>query len=276
MKIGIATLVCSSVGTAPDTNMLTALEMLAEAGYDCAEYSNQSIPQFFTAREEELLEVKKKAETVNVRLHSAHSPLGDYDLTSLDDEDYEKALEVHLHSVEALALVGVEYFVVHQVGGPKEEWPRRAERAVPALEALCQRASEVDIRILIENLKATNCEQLRELIEKVGSPVLGICLDIGHANCYSQSVVSEIEVAAEYLWSIHAHDNHGPASGDEHLPPGWGTVNWQEVVHSLNKVGYGGPFMMEVIRANPAVARRSPAETLRISFDQAKKILAKE
>jgi len=256
--------------------MLTALAMLAEAGYDCAEYNDQSLPQFFTAREEELLEVKKKAEAVNVGLHSAHSPCGDYDLTSLDDEDYEKALEVHLRSVEALALVGVEHFVVHQVGGPKEEWARRGERAVAALEALCQRASEVDIKILIENLKGNNCEQLRQLIEKIGSPVLGICLDIGHANCYNPPAATEIEVAGEDLWSLHAHDNHGPGSGDEHLPPGWGTVNWQEVVGALEKVAYAGPFMMEVIRENPAVAGLSPAETLRISFEQAKKILAEE
>ncbi len=275
MKIGIATLACSSVRTAPDINMLTALEMLAQVGYDCAEYNHQSIPQFFTAQEKDLLPIKEKAQTVGVELYSAHSPCGDYDLTSLDDDEYNEALEVHFRSVEALALVGVQHFVVHQIGGPREEWPHRTERAVSALQSLCQRASEVDMKILIENFVGYDCQMLRQLVDKVDSPALGICLDIGHANLYTQSMGTEIEAAGEYLWSLHVHDNHGPDSGDEHLPPGWGTINWPEVVRALNEVGYTGPFMMEVMRESPAAARLSPREMVEVSFDCAKEILSK-
>lgn len=274
MQIGIATLACSSWRTAPDIDMFQALDMLAEVGYDCVEYNDQSLPQYFRAGEDELHQVAEKAAEVGIRMHSAHSPCGEYDLTALDDSKYAEALDAHLHCVEALAEVGVEQFVVHQVGGPREQWPERYERAVEALSKLCAEAAPRGMKILAENFAGHPCAEVRGIVEGVGSPDLGICFDIGHAHLDGLSMASEIEAAGDRLWSLHVHDNHGPGSGDEHLPPGWGTVEWAEVMRALHDIGYAGPFMMEVMRERPEAAALSPHDFVRESYMAASSVIA--
>lgn len=271
MKIGIATLVCSSHRTAPDTRMPQALEMLSEAGFDCVEYNDQSLPQYFRASDEELKPVREKAAALGIRLHSAHSPCGDYDLTSLDGAKYAEALEVHLRSVRALAKLGVGCFVVHQMGGPRAEWPRRFDRAVEAVARLCGEAGVRGMKILIENFTGYGCRELRKIIAAVDSSALGICFDVGHAHLSGLPMGEEIEISGDRLWSLHVHDNHGKE--DEHLPPGMGTVDWPSVVAALRRIRYAGPFLMEIIRETPVLQQMSPLETVRESYRAAKKIL---
>ncbi len=272
MEIGIATLACSSWRTAPDIDMMQALGMLAEVGYDCVEYNDQSLPQYFRADEDELRTVAERAAEVGIRMHSAHSPCGDYDLTALDDGKYAEALDVHLHCVEALAEVGVEYFVVHQVGGPSEQYPERYDRAVEALSALCAEAETRGMKILAENFPAHPCAEVRRIVESVGSPDVGICFDVGHAHVDGLSMTGEIEAAGDRLWSLHVHDNDG--TGDQHLPPGWGTVDWAEVMRGLHDIGYCGPFMMEVMRERPEAAALSPLEFVRESYAAASDLVS--
>jgi len=251
--------------------MSQALEMLSRAGYDCIEYNDQSLPLFFRASDDELRPVRERANSLGVRLHSAHSPCGDYDLTSLDDEKYAEALDIHIRSVQALSELGVEYFVVHQVGGPRGEWPERVHRAVEALCRLCEEAATGGLRILIENFVGHGCEDLRKIIEVVDSPMLGICFDVGHAHLNGLPMDEEIDIAGDKLWSLHVHDNHGEK--DEHLPPGWGTIRWPQVLSALRKINYTGPFMMEVARETPIMRRLSPLEAVNQSYAAARKIL---
>lgn len=273
MKIGIATLACSSVRTARDIDVFSALEMIAEAGFDCIEYNDQSIPQFFRASDAQMAQVRHKAGDLDLDLWSAHSPCGDYDLTSLDDRKYTEALAVHLRSVDALGIAGVKHFVVHQVGGPVTEWLRRFDRAVEALSALCEAGERRHVKILIENFVGYDCRKLQRLIAAVKSAQLGIVFDVGHAHLDGRSPASEIRLCGEHLLSLHVHDNHGPASGDEHLPPGWGTVNWREVLAALADVRYAGPFMMEVIRESKQLSSVSPQDTVSICAKAARYLL---
>ena len=274
MKIGIATLVCSSVRTAPDIDMFAALEMLAEAGFDCVEYNDQSSPQFFRASDAEMAQVRRKAEELGIELWSAHSPCGDYDLTSLDDEKYAEALAVHLRSVAALSVAGVKHFVVHQVGGPVAEWPQRFGRSAEAVGALCEAGERRDVKILIENFTGYGSRELLQLIDAVRSPQLGIVFDVGHAHRGVLPLASEVRLCGEHLTSLHVHDNHGPTAGDEHLPPTWGTVNWREFLDALADVGYAGPFLMEVIRESEQLASVSPHDTVAICAKAARQLLA--
>ena len=45
--------------------------------------------------------------------------------------------------------------------------------------------------------------------------------------------------------SLHVQDNHGPGSGDEHLLPGDGVIDWKRFLDLLVEIGYRGDLVLE-------------------------------
>ena len=66
------------------------------------------------------------------------------------------------------------------------------------------------VEILMENVMDPLPEPLREIMENVSHPSFGICLDIGHANCFSRTDCKEwAEMLFPYIRHLHLHDNPG-------------------------------------------------------------------
>jgi sugar phosphate isomerase/epimerase len=73
---------------------------------------------------------------------------------------------------------------------------------------------------------------------------VGICLDIGHAHL-DGDVIDAVETVSEHLIATHVHDNGGRT--DDHLLPFDGTIDWAGALLAVQKVGYDGPFMFEIV-----------------------------
>jgi len=73
---------------------------------------------------------------------------------------------------------------------------------------------------------------------------VGICLDFGHAHL-DGDVVDAVETVSEHLIATHVHDNRGRS--DDHLLPFDGTIDWAGTLLAVQKVGYDGPFMFEIV-----------------------------
>ena len=73
---------------------------------------------------------------------------------------------------------------------------------------------------------------------------VGICLDIGHAHL-DGDVIDAVETVSEHLIATHVHDNGGRT--DDHLLPFEGTIDWAGALLAVQKVGYDGPFMFEIV-----------------------------
>lgn len=116
-------------------------------------------------------------------------------------------------------------------------------------------AQERGIKIALENCDRfepmANIEILPRLLEKTDSPAVGFCLDSGHAHCCCGNILKWIEVIGDKLFTTHFHDNRGmrldaltdkkwisPHGIDEHLPPGFGTIPWLDVIAALRRIGY--------------------------------------
>lgn len=82
---------------------------------------------------------------------------------------------------------------------------------------------------------------------------IGICLDFGHAHV-DGDVADAIDTVSEHLIATHVHDNRGRA--DQHLLPFEGTIDWAAALTAVQKIGYDGPFIFEI------VAQGSHRETL--------------
>jgi len=116
-------------------------------------------------------------------------------------------------------------------------------------------AAEYDVKIALENLDRfeplSNMELLPKLVDSINLDNVGYCLDSGHAFACGVNPVDWIEVMGNKLFVTHFHDNHGcsdsikntndfiSSSGiDEHLPPGFGTISWFDVINALRKIDY--------------------------------------
>ena len=73
---------------------------------------------------------------------------------------------------------------------------------------------------------------------------VGICLDFGHAHL-DGDVIDAVETVSEHLIATHLHDNRGRK--DDHLLPFDGTIDWAGTLLAVQKVGYEGPFMFEIV-----------------------------
>ncbi len=95
------------------------------------------------------------------------------------------------------------------------------------------------ITVCMENVLDREFQPFIEVAENVTHPDFGICLDIGHANCYSNhSPLAWAEALAPYLRHIHVHDNDG--TRDMHLACGKGTIPIREILSFLLLPGPDG------------------------------------
>lgn len=86
-----------------------------------------------------------------------------------------------------------------------------------------------DIQIVLENVLEGEPEMLREVVCQVGDPRLRICLDVGHANVYSQvPVITWLETLGPWISHFHMHNNHG--DWDSHSPLDQGSVPIRELI----------------------------------------------
>jgi sugar phosphate isomerase/epimerase len=116
-------------------------------------------------------------------------------------------------------------------------------------------AAKYDVKIALENLgkfePLSDLALLPQLVDLVNLDNVGYCLDSGHAHACGTSPVEWIEVMGSKLFTTHFHDNRGgpewvkeaagfisPRGIDEHLPPGFGTISWTDVITALHRIDY--------------------------------------
>lgn len=138
------------------------------------------------------------------------------------------------------------------------------ETAAKNLHEAALEAGRRGIRIALEN--TVNCDAsgnqweamgtfrfLKRLVAAADSPAVGFCLDSGHAHCGTSLPVPDwIRQMGDKLFTTHFHDNRGNWTKDEHMPPGFGTIPWIDVIWALWDMGYedtvnfeSGPWPVE-------------------------------
>ena len=89
-----------------------------------------------------------------------------------------------------------------------------------------------EIEIVLENVFDNDWELLLDVYQRVNQPNFKLCLDIGHAHCYSTVDARKwAENLAPYVSHAHVHDNCGDR--DSHIGLGKGNLPWKEVLKLL-------------------------------------------
>lgn len=120
-------------------------------------------------------------------------------------------------------------------------------------------ALEVDVGIECEpGLYVEYVAELREWIDRLGSPRFGANLDIGHSVVIGESVREAVTTLAGRIWNMHVEDL--PGRKHYHMIPGEGTFDWATLRAALKEIRYDRFLTVELYThtADPhAAARRS-------------------
>lgn len=163
-----------------------------------------------------------------------HGPFLDLNPAAFDSIVQQATMTRYEQCYQAARQLGAKKIIFHSCFVPSvyflEGW---AERMAEFLNRFLENKSE-EIQILMENVLDPFPEPFAEVAGSVTHPAFGICLDVGHANCYSnipcERWISELET---YIRHVHLHDNCGDK--DSHLGFGDGTLQKEKILSLIDR-----------------------------------------
>lgn len=204
---------------------------------------------------EHIKELNDWFKTEGVELHSLHSPIyisNDFrsGALPLNIVDLEKPNRVEAMDEIKRAVEVAEYmpfrFLVQHIGKTDEfDDPRKFESALSSIEHLRAFCRQLGVTLLLENTPndLATPEKLRELLNALHYPDLGICFDTGHAHMTS-SVHQAWGELEDRIHSTHVHDNK--RDRDAHLWPGEGNINWADTMQALRAAPLVPALVLEI------------------------------
>lgn len=211
--------------------------------------------------------------------YTVHAPFRDVNICSLNDAVYQAAKRDTVRSVELADALDARLVNLHpgiHAYFPMSRIADMKAREVEVIRAACEQAEAKGILVTIENLIDTNShfedtwtlDGLFETVAAVDHPLLGYCLDTGHAHQAGVDVATAVSRLAagpsrrlRSLVHLHAHDNHGGPI-DEHLPVGDGTIDWPAVARALQEAGFAGDVVFETFDLSAKLASRDALSRL--------------
>lgn len=267
--------VVASTWTFKDKTLFEALDIVHLLGLSDVELWAEGVHLDPRGDVPDVGELTSVIDRLGLTAHSIHAPFRGLDLTSADGGVRRRAVTTISRIIELAADIDCSLVVIHVdgdgagagAGAPvlteREAFIHRAEaleRAAAALTVLCKHAEDLGVVLLIENQPdrtgrriGAGIGELLQLIDMVGAPNIGICLDIAHAVVSTGGWEDELRAALPHLRSVHASDTEGVH--DSHLPPGEGTIDWRHVLTALGDANYDGGVVLEVAGGEQAVER---------------------
>lgn len=197
-----------------------------------------------------------RIDDLGMQTYSFHAPFApDLDISSPDAVLRERALREILCAAEAAAILQVHYFVIHPgpelaANPPHADRISRMERVVDVLNRVAARCHELGIECVLENklphLLFGKTSDILWILDGLDSLEVGVCLDTGHA-ALSGDLQNLLHKLAGHLKMLHVHDNTG--RGDDHLPPGDGSIDWESLLRTLATNSFHGALILEIAGA---------------------------
>jgi sugar phosphate isomerase/epimerase len=194
--------------------------------------------------------------------YSAHAPMSDINIGSLNPRMREAALRELLAGLGACRRLGMDVYTVHPafltpLGFVDREKVKEVSKS--ALRKLDSYSQELGVKVALENMPGspfTTASTPEALLELIEGTELGICLDVGHAHTVGK--LKDFVKLKKRIINLHVHDNKGQT--DEHLPIGDGTVDFPWLLKALS--GYKGRYVIESRGLEDALVSRDRLTTL--------------
>jgi D-psicose/D-tagatose/L-ribulose 3-epimerase len=122
--------------------------------------------------------------------------------------------------------------------------------SVAGMQAAARDAERIGVRICVEPLNryeaylVTSVREALAYVDAVGSPAVGMTLDLFHANIEEPDIAASIRMAGRQLWHVQIADTTRRGLGHGHL-------DLAAVTAALASIDYGGALVVEIVAPGP-------------------------
>jgi sugar phosphate isomerase/epimerase len=156
----------------------------------------------------------------------------------------------------------VELVGQHQIGDrlntisgviPGKTWAEALPDMAREYRALCGRAGDFGIKVMIEPLHPVYCgldsmfsglDEAAQLIDAVGADNLGITFDVWHV-WQRPNLYEEIKKYADRIWAVHISDWKPLRCAVDRHVPGEGQIPLGKILRALAETGYSNGYLVE-------------------------------
>lgn len=236
MKIGYRTVSFS------DRSIEDAIDAIAEAGYEsieiCLENPDLNPLALTPARAAEIRE-RIEARGLHLAAVSYHG----------NQDQLEDRRQRTYAAIELLADFGAPLFVVSSRREEPARLPAQRDEAISYYQELADLCADRNCKLAVEpqpGLVVRSVEDMVKIIRICERPNLTCNVDIAHASITADDLSWAIFQLGERLVHIHVADVRNGTH--EHLLPGQGEIDFDEVREILDSVGYDGPLVIDIPR----------------------------
>ena len=185
---------------------------------------------------------KIAANLSELNLHfTVHPPAWDHNVAAGLYSLRKTARDLNISALNVAKIIGAKQVVFHTGYCDSGSYFNRKTAQKHSLEALYELieiAKPEGIRVAVENVappqKALYTqEEFVHILDEIDKTAQYL-LDLGHAHMNHWNLPWVIRQIAPRLCGVHIHDNNG--EGDQHLPIGRGTIEWEKVFQEMKKV----------------------------------------
>ena len=148
----------------------------------------------------------------------------------------------HAVGAQTIIVAPTAYLRTQPVADPRDEW----QWAVESVRSVGEYAVSLGVDISLECWNRYGTYMLNRLDQGVrmwretGLENGGVMADTYHMNIEERSLPEAIRQTGELLNHVHLSDSN-------RLAPGWGHIDFGEILRTLQEIGYGGYLAFELI-----------------------------
>jgi len=188
----------------------------------------------------------------DVKSRALHAPFNELFPCAIDPKARALARERYAQAINLAKSYGADRVIIHGGYNPRMYYPIwYVEQSVIFWQEF-MRGYDESILICLENVFEETPDMLLDIIKGVNDARLGMCLDIGHVNAYSDiPAIKWLEACAPRIYHYHIHNNCGDM--DSHNAPGDGTLPMKALLDAAAALTPSATKSLEVLEAAPSV-----------------------
>lgn len=136
-----------------------------------------------------------------------------------------------------------------------EEFRRFSEQSRQSLELAAPVLARHKVRLAVENHKDYRADELAELIRRLGSDYVGVCIDTGNNIALLEDPLATVETLAPLAVCVHLKDmavqEHEEGFLLSEVPLGEGILDLKRIIEVLRKARPGVTFSLEMLTRDP-------------------------
>ncbi|HET6948336.1 MAG TPA: 5-keto-L-gluconate epimerase [bacterium] len=169
-------------------------------------------------------------------------------------------METHIHLAARFGAAVIIGLLRGRISGNRAATASRLDASLHTLLPVAEREK---VSILFEPINRyetdllARVEDVLAVVDRMGSPALGVLADTFHMNIEEASIEQALRLAGQRLRLVHAADSNRWA-------PGWGHLDFPSIVRTLREIGYGGFLSAEILpQPDPPAAAQQTIAHLR-------------